>query len=76
MKLMESKYMLLDRMKQDCKYFLGYGNRNEKYLWGRNVETHINAMKKLWNEIPLDGKPEWLSYEDICKYEREMKGEN
>jgi hypothetical protein len=27
------RYMLLDRMKMDCLYFLGNGNRCKKYLW-------------------------------------------
>ncbi len=66
------KYMLLDRMKQDCKYFLGNGNRNEKYLWSSSVQEHIANMKALWNSFPTDQKPEWCTYEDIEKFGREM----
>ena len=30
------KYQLLDRMRSDCDYFLGYGHRNELQLWAEN----------------------------------------
>ena len=26
-------YMMLSRLQLDCKYYLGYGNRNKKHLW-------------------------------------------
>ena len=65
-------YMLMDRMKQDCKYFLGNGNRCDKYLWGQSVIGHIADMKALWNNFPDDGKPEWLTMEEINGYERRM----
>lgn len=64
------KYQMLDRLKSDCEYFLGNGNRNEKDLWADNVEEQIAIMKALWNS--LEEKPEWLSMEDIENYEREM----
>ena len=66
------KYVLLDRMVMDCLYYLGNGNRNPKYLWSTNEEEHIANMKALWNSFPEDGKPEWLSMEDIEKFEKEM----
>lgn len=40
----EFKYQLLDRLRCDCKYFLGAGNRHEKYLWGGTVKMHIEFM--------------------------------
>lgn len=64
------EYMLLNRCQCDCEYFLGFGNRNEKYLWGQNVSTHIAKMKELWNLLPE--KPEWLSMEEIECYEKAM----
>ena len=64
------RYQMLDRMKMDCEYFLGYGNRCEKYLWGGNVTTQIEYMKALWNSFTE--KPEWLTMEQICEYEAEM----
>lgn len=27
-----SRYMLLDRMRSDCEFYLGYGNRHVKHL--------------------------------------------
>lgn len=63
-------YMLLDRHKQDCKYFLGYGNGCEKYLHGKTVEDHIARMYELYEVLPV--KPEWLTAEDIRSYERRM----
>lgn len=63
-------YMLLSRLKSDCEYYLGYGNRCEKHLWAGNVKDQITKMKELWNELPE--KPEWLSYDDIEEYEKQM----
>ena len=68
------KYMLLSRLEQDCKYFLGNGSRHVKHLWASTVEEHIEYMKELWNS--LAEKPEWISMEQIEKYESEMKEED
>lgn len=67
------RYMLLDRLKQDCNYYLGYGNRQEKYLWAGNVKEQISKMKELYNSFAEDEKPEWLSMKDIEDYENKMK---
>ena len=66
------KYTLLDRMVMDCLYYLGNGNRNAKYLWSKDETEHIANMKALWNSFPEDEKPEWLSMEEIEKFEKEM----
>lgn len=63
-------YMMLDRLRCDCNYFLGHGNRCEKQLWAGNVKEHIAEMKRIWNE--LEEKPEWLSFEDILELEKKM----
>lgn len=68
-------YMLLSRLKSDCEYFLNHGGRSEKHLWAGNVKDQIEKMKELWNSFPKDKKPEWLSMEDIEKYEKEMSKE-
>lgn len=68
------KYMLLDRMRSDCTYFLGNGNKNKKYLWGENIENHILYMKMLWSSFEKCDKPEWLTMEDIESLEKRMKG--
>jgi hypothetical protein len=68
-------YMMLDRLRSDNEYYLGNGNRNPKNLWAGSVDGQIEEMKKLWNQLPKDKKPEWLSMEDIEDYERKMKGD-
>ena len=34
-------YVLLDRLRADCDYFLGAGGRSEKHLWAGNVHAQI-----------------------------------
>jgi hypothetical protein len=70
------RYMLLDRMRSDCDYYLGFGNRNLNHLSSNSVEIHIQRMKDLWNSFPDDKKPEWLTYEQILQYETEMCATN
>jgi len=69
------RYQLLDRMKGDCAYYLGYGNRNEKHLWAKNVPDQIAYMKALWHSFPLLKKPQWLTMRQIRKLEKQMKSE-
>lgn len=64
------EYMLLGRCKQDCEYFLGYGNRSTNQLYGKDVKNHISIMKELYEKVPI--KPEWLSKKDIENYEKRM----
>lgn len=66
-------YQLLSRMKYDCEYYLGNGQRAPKHLWAGNVKDHIKIMKALWESFPQKGKPEWLSWEQIEKYEADME---
>ncbi len=66
------RYMLLDRMRGDCEYFLENGNGFEGHLWAGNVEDHIMIMKEIWNSFEQKQKPEWLSMEDIIDYENRM----
>lgn len=66
----EYNYQLLDRLKSDCEYFLGNGNRAEKNLWAGNVKDQIAKMKEIYNT--LEEKPEWLTIEDIEAYEAKM----
>lgn len=37
----EFQYKMLDRMKSDCEYYLGYGNRSTKYLWARVLKSTL-----------------------------------
>lgn len=66
------RYMMLDRMKQDCEYYLDHGNRNPNVLWGHTEHRHIDHMKTIWNTFSATEKPEWLPYEDIEVYAKEM----
>lgn len=66
------QYQMLSRLKSDCDYFLGYGNRYEKHLYYKNVMEHIEEMKKLYNSLPDNEKPEWLTWDDILNYEKLM----
>ena len=67
-------YQMLDRLRSDCGYFLGYGCRNPKNLWAGKVSGQITEMKKLWNSLPDGEKPEWLTMEQINGYECKMLG--
>ena len=65
-------YMLLSRLRQDCEYYLGYGNKNKKRLWSGDEQEQINKMKELYNSFSDDKKPEWLTLEQISQYEKSM----
>lgn len=65
-------YMLLDRMRMDCEYYLGNGRLYGNHLLAGNEAKQIAYMKAIWRSFPADAKPEWLSFEDILTYERRM----
>ncbi len=65
-------YRLLGRLQADCDYFLAPMSRSSKQLWAGSVADQIAKMKELWNSLPADGKPQWLSMEDILQYEKDM----
>lgn len=69
----EFNYMLLDRLKTDCEYFLGNGNGSVKHLWAGDIDEQIDKMKELYNSFTDDEKPEWITIEDINNYEKKMK---
>lgn len=74
---LEYRYMLLDRLKQDCEYFLGNGNGNAEHsLWAKDINEQIAKMKELYNSFTDDQKPEWITMEDIDNYEKKMKEYN
>ena len=71
---LEYRYMLLDRLKQDCEYFLGNGNGNAEHsLWAKDIDEQIAKMKELYNSFADNEKPEWITIEDINDYEKKMK---
>ena len=63
-------YVLLDRLRADCDYFLGAGGRSEKHLWTGNVHAQIKKMRELYDALPE--KPEWLTAEAIDRYAAQM----
>lgn len=71
----EFQYMLLSRLKSDCDYYLGYGRRSATILSGNDPQRHIERMKELWEVLPSDGKPEWLTWEQLLEYEKAMCNE-
>ena len=64
------EYQLLDRLRSDCEYFLGAGNRAEKHLWAGSVHAQIAKMRELYDTLPE--KPEWLTKETIDDYAERM----
>lgn len=66
------RYMMLSRMKMDCDYYLGYGNRNAMQLWACDEKKQIEDMKDIWNTFPEEDKPEWLTWEELNEYARKM----
>ena len=67
-------YMMLNRMQNDCLYYLGYGNKNNKHLWAKNEYDQIELMRMLYDILPE--KPEWLTKEQIEEYADEMLPNN
>ena len=63
-------YVLLDRLRADCEYFLGAGGRSEKHLWAGSVYAQIRKMRELYDALPE--KPEWLTTEAIDRYAAQM----
>lgn len=66
------KYMMLDRLRQDCKYYLNYGNRSANVLWAKDEKRHIQTMMDIWSSFPPEDTPEWLTWEDILEFKRQM----
>lgn len=65
------RYNMLDRMREDCEYFIGKVGCRPTALWMGDVDAQITIMKAIWNSF--EEKPEWLSMEQIEEYERKMK---
>ena len=66
------QYMMLSRLKQDCDYYLGNGNRSTKYLWAGSEADQIQEMKTRYKAFTDDKKPEWLTLDNILRYESLM----
>lgn len=73
--------MMLSRLRGECiAYFGNTGDegkdgmdcryRNEQFIWGKDIKVLVAEIKRLWEQIPADIKPEWLTWEQITEYER------
>lgn len=65
------RYMLLDRLKQDCKYYLQNGE-SPMCLWADTREEEIRTMIDIWNSFPDDDKPLWLTMDQIKEFAQKM----
>ena len=64
-------YMMLDRLKSDCEYYLRYGGRNAKHsLWAQDEQAQIDKMRELYDFLKI--KPKWLTIEQINEYAARM----
>ena len=64
-------YMMLDRLKSDCEYYLVNGGRNAKQsLWAQDEQKQIDKMRELYDSLKI--KPEWLTKEQINEYAARM----
>lgn len=66
------RYMMLSRMKQDCDYYLGNGNRSTNHLWAQDERSQLENMIAIWKTFDKDDKPEWLTWADIVEYTQRM----
>ena len=64
-------YMMLDRLKSDCEYYLVNGGRNAKQsLWAHDEQKQIDKMREIYDSLKI--KPEWLTREQIDEYAARM----
>lgn len=64
-------YMMLDRLKSDCEYYLVNGGRNAKHsLWAQDEQKQIDKMREIYDSLQI--KPEWLTREQIDEYAARM----
>lgn len=64
-------YMLLNRLQNDCEYYLGHGGGDANHsLWAHDEQKQIDKMRELYDLLPI--KPEWLTREQIDEYAAKM----
>lgn len=66
------RYMMLDRLRQDCNYYLSNGGRNPNCLWADDEKDQIQTMKDIWRTFPAEDTPEWLTWDDILDLAKRM----
>ena len=65
------RYMLLDRLRQDCDYYLRIGG-SANCLWAESEKKQIQTMIDIRNSFSDDDKPEWLTMEQIKEFSQKM----
>jgi hypothetical protein len=66
------RYQLLSRLKMDCDYYLGNGNKSKNHLWAGNEKDQIETMFSLYESFSESEKPEWITIKEIKEYENKM----
>lgn len=69
----ETDYMMLDRLRTDCEYFLGNGNGFLGSLYYKDIDKQIEEMKKLYESFSEQEKPKWISLKNIEDYKEKME---
>ena len=62
------RYMMLDRLRQDCNYSLNYCDGSEHVLWSKDKKSQIENMLALWSTFEPEDRPEWLTWNDLKYY--------
>lgn len=82
MKQYEFQYMMLGRLISDCRAFFGDGRgdesadcryKNECFIWGNSIKRLVFRIKELWNQIPEDIKPEWMTREEVERFGKQAE---
>jgi len=72
-------YMMLDRLRGDIEAYLNKPGdcrfQNKSQIWGQDTEVLVKEMRKLWDKIPADIKPEWLTEDKLKDYETAVTNE-
>ena len=69
-------YMILSRIQSDCDYYLNYqrGMKGEiKDMYMRYPDIQTRVMEAIWTILPE--KPEWLTIEQIRRYDYLMNAD-
>lgn len=66
------RYMLLDRMRMDCDYYIRNNFNTPRTLWADTEQEHIDIMRHIWGTFSDRDKPEWLTLEQIDQFENRM----
>ena len=58
--------MILDRMKEDCNYYINHdGNVSSGSIWGGSIESLLSEMEERLSSFDANEKPEWLTDTDF-----------